>query len=229
MLDASDGRVSACEWLSPTTRRLACMQPGGARDPFGPGAESLLLVELTSGRAGEDLRRLLEEVLADALADGLIGDATVADGSAAAERLWHVREAPPEAEKRAGGSVKHDIAVTPARMPDFLAQATAAVETVLAGVQVNAFGHLGDGNIHFNLLAPPGADPHVLFDSEGRLTEAVFDVTESLGGSFSAEHGIGQRWRDELARRKPPAALDLMHRIKATLDPAGVLNPGKVL
>ena len=229
LLDASDGRVSACEWLSPTTRRLACMQPGGARDPFGPGAESLLLVELTSGRAGEDLRRLLEEVLADALADGLIGDATVADGSAAAERLWQVREAPPEAEKRSGGSVKHDIAVTPARVPDFLAQATAAVETVLAGVRVNAFGHLGDGNVHFNLLAPHGADPHVLFDSEDRLTEAVFDVTESLGGSFSAEHGIGVRWRNELARRKPPAALDLMQRIKAALDPAGVLNPGKVL
>ena len=140
-----------------------------------------------------------------------------------------MREAPPEAEKRAGGSVKHDIAVVPDRMPAFLEQATSAVEAVLAGVQVNAFGHLGDGNIHFNLLAPPGAAPHVLFDSEERLTGAVFDVTESLGGSFSAEHGIGQRWRHELARRKPPAALDLMQRIKAALDPAGVLNPGKVV
>ena len=223
--EAADGRVSACEWLSPTTRRLACAPPGGARDPFGGGPESLLLVELTSSRPGDDLRPLLEEVLAGALADGLIGDATVADGSAAADRLWRVREAPPEAEKHAGGSLKHDIAVVPARMPEFLAQATAAVDAVLAGVRINAFGHLGDGNIHFNLLAPP----HVLLENEERLTAAVFDVTESLGGSFSAEHGIGQRWRNELARRKPPAALDLMYRIKSALDPDGILNPGKVL
>ena len=229
LLEASDGRVSACEWLSPTTRRLACAPPAGARDPFDGGPESLLLVELTSARPGDDLRPLLEEVLAGALADGLIGDATVAGGSAAAERLWQVREAPPEAEKRAGGSVKHDIAVVPARIPAFLEQAGAAVEAALAGVRVNAFGHLGDGNVHFNLLAPPGADPHVLYDNEDRLTTAVFDVAESLEGSFSAEHGIGQRWRHELARRKPPAALDLMHRIKAALDPHGVLNPGKVL
>ncbi len=227
--DATDGRVSACEWLGPTTRRLACEPPASARDPFGGGPESLVLVEATSSRAGDDLRRLLEEILAGSIGAGIIGDATVADGSAAAERLWQVREAPPEAEKRAGGSVKHDIAVVPDRMPAFLEQATSAVEAVLAGVQVNAFGHLGDGNIHFNLLAPPGAAPHVLFDSEERLTGAVFDVTESLGGSFSAEHGIGQRWRHELARRKPPAALDLMQRIKAALDPAGVLNPGKVV
>ena len=127
----------------------------------------------------------------------------MADGTAAAGRLWDVREAPPEAEKHAGGSIKHDIAVVPARMADFLTQATAAVRAVLAGVRVNAFGHLGDGNIHFNLLAPPGAAPHVLFDSEERLTGAVFDVAESLGGSFSAEHGIGQRWRDETS---PPQA-----------------------
>lgn len=227
--DASDGRVSACEWMSPTTRRLACAPPGGARDPFGGGPESLLLVELTSSRAGDDLRTLLEGVLAAAVDDGLIGDATVADGSAAAERLWQVREAPPEAEKRAGGSVKHDIAVVPSLMPAFLDRATAAVRAVLPDLTVNAFGHLGDGNIHFNLLAPSGTPPGALLDCEERLTEAVFDVTESLGGSFSAEHGIGQRWRDELIRRKPAAAMDLMRRVKATLDPAGVLNPGKVL
>ena len=227
--DAGDGRVSACEWMSPTTRQLACAPPSSARDPFGGGPESLVLVELTSSRPGEDLRLLTEEVLATALEAGTVGDATVADGTAAAERLWHVREAPPEAEKRAGGSIKHDIAVVPARMPDFLEQATVAVRAILAGVRVNAFGHLGDGNIHFNLLAPPGADPHVLDDDEDRLTGAVFDVAESLGGSFSAEHGIGQRWRDELVRRKPPATLDLMRRIKTALDPAGVLNPGKVV
>ena len=227
--EAGDGRVSACEWMSPTTRRLACEAPAGARDPFGGGPESLVLVELTSGRAGDDLRRLLEEVLVDSLEAGVIGDATVADGTAAAERLWRVRETPPEAEKRAGGSIKHDIAVVPARMPVFLERATGAVGAVLPGVRVSAFGHLGDGNIHFNLLAPAGEGPHVLFDSEERLTEAVFDVTESLGGSFSAEHGIGLRWRHELARRKQPAALELMRRLKATLDPHGILNPGKVL
>ncbi len=227
--DASDGRVTACEWMSPTTRQLACAPPSSARDPFGGGQESLVLVELTSSRPGDNLRLLLEEVLASALEAGIIGDATVADGTGAGNRLWHVREAPPEAEKRAGGSIKHDVAVAPAHMPVFLEQATAAVGAVLADVQINAFGHLGDGNIHFNLLAPPGADPHLLLDNEDRLTEAVFDTAESLGGSFSAEHGIGQLWRSELTRRKPPAALDLMQRIKTALDPAGVLNPGKVV
>lgn len=227
--EAGDGRVSACEWLSPTTRRLACEPPAGARDPFGGGPDSLVLVELTSSRAGDDLHRLLEEVLADALEARVIGDATLADGTAAAERLWRVREAPPEAEKRAGGSIKHDIAVVPARMPVFLERASAAVGAVLPRVRINAFGHLGDGNIHFNLLAPSGAPPDALFDREERLTEAVFDVAESLGGSFSAEHGIGLRWRHELARRKQPAAMDLMRRVKATLDPEGILNPGKVL
>ncbi|MDE0653034.1 MAG: FAD-binding oxidoreductase [bacterium] len=227
--EAGDGRVSACEWLSPTTRRLACEGPAGARDPFGGGPESLVLVELTSSRAGDDLRRLLEEILAGSLEAGVIGDATVADGVAAAERLWRVREAPPEAEKHAGGSIKHDIAVMPDRMPEFLERAGSAVGAVLGGVRINAFGHLGDGNIHFNLLAPPGEAPHVLFDCEERLTESVFDVAESLGGSFSAEHGIGRRWRHELARRGQPAALDLMRRLKATLDPDGILNPGKVL
>ncbi len=229
LLDASDGRVSACEWLSPTTRLLACAQPGGARDPFGGGPESLVLVELTSGRSGDDLRRMLEEVLAESLEAGVIGDAAPADGVAAAERLWRVREAAPEAEKRAGGSIKHDIAVMPDRMPAFLEQATAAVGAALPGVRVSAFGHLGDGNVHFNLLAPLGEAPHVLLSNEERLTGAVFDVTESLGGSFSAEHGIGRRWRHELARREQPAALDLMRRLKAALDPDGVLNPGKVL
>lgn len=227
--EAADGRVSACEWLSPTTRRLACEPPGGARDPFGGGPESLVLVELTSSRAGDDLRRLLEEVLAESLEAGVITDATVADGTAAAGRLWQVREAPPEVEKRAGGSIKHDIAVMPDRMPAFLEQATAAAEAVLAGVRVSAFGHLGDGNIHFNLLAPPEGQPHVLGENEERLTAAVLDVAEGLGGSFSAEHGIGRRWRRELARREQPAVLDLMHRIKAALDPHGVLNPGKVV
>ena len=229
LTDASDGRVSACEWMSPTTRRLACTPPSDARDPFGGGEESLALVELTSTRPGDDLRILMEDVLAGALEAGVIGDATVADGATAAERLWRIRIAPTEAEKRAGGSVKHDTAVVPALVPTFLEQATAAVRAILADVRINAFGHLGDGNIHYNLLAPAGSPPAAVLEVGDELTEAVFDVAESLGGTFSAEHGIGQLRRDELARRKHPAALDLMRRIKATLDPNGVLNPGKVV
>ena len=226
---AADGRLSACEWLSPTTRALACTPPGRARDPFGGGPESLLLVELTSGRDGEGLRDLLEEVLGDSLRAGIIDDATVADGSAAAGRLWQVRTAPSEVERLMGGTLKYDIAVVAARIPEFLEAAGAAARAVLAGVRVSAFGHLGDGNIHFNLLAPPDSPPHVLDDHENRFTAAVFDIAESLGGTFSAEHGIGQRWRGELANRKHPVALDLMRRLKATLDPQGVLNPGKVI
>ena len=264
--DASDGHVTACEWMSPTTRRLACEMSGGARDPFGaaaknsvggkatsdslpdvlaggdetatssavyhdtyaPHLESLVLYELTSSRADSGLQAILEETLASALENGLIGDATIADSAAATTALWRLRTAPSEAEKRMGVSVKHDISVTPERIGEFLAEAIPAVRRILPGLVINAMGHIGDGNVHFNLLPPEGDDPQVLLDAEAALTEAVFAAVDSLRGSFSAEHGIGRLRRSDLKRWRP-AELALMRRVKTALDPSGVLNPGKVL
>ena len=263
--DASDGHVTACEWMSPTTRRLACEMSGGARDPFGaaakssaggeathrdgggvagnaqsngrsavyhdtyaPHLESLVLYELTSSRADSGLQAILEETLASALEDGLIGDATIADSAAATTALWQLRTAPSEAEKRMGVSVKHDISVTPERIGEFLAEAIPAVRRILPGLVINAMGHIGDGNVHFNLLPPEGEAPQVLLDAEAALTEAVFAAVDSLRGSFSAEHGIGRLRRSDLKRWRP-AELALMRQVKAALDPSGVLNPGKVV
>ncbi len=256
--DASGGRVTACEWMSPTTRRLACEMPGGARDPFGaapstpagpaarerpssgkphseayrdsyaPHLESLVLYELTSSDAGSELEVVLEETLASALENGLIGDAAIADSSAAAAALWRLRTAPSEAEKRVGVSIKHDVSVLPERIDEFLAQSVPAVQGIMAGVRVNAFGHLGDGNVHFNLLPPEGADFSEFLAAEEELTAAVFTATDALGGSFSAEHGIGQLRRGDLERWRP-TELTLMRRLKTALDPYGVLNPGKVV
>ncbi len=255
--DASDGHVTACEWMSPTTRRLACEMPGGARDPFGvesaiaageagkgapppsphskgyqdayaPHLESLVLYELTSSGADSNLEVVLEETLASALEDGLIGDATIADSSAAAAALWRLRTAPSEAEKRVGVSIKHDVSVLPELINEFLARSVPAVQNVLTGVRINAFGHLGDGNVHLNLLPPEGSDAAEFLAAEEELTEAVFAATDALGGSFSAEHGIGQLRRGDLERWRPEE-LALMRRLKAALDPGGVLNPGKVV
>ncbi len=255
--DASDGHVTACEWMSPTTRRLACEMPGGARDPFGaagagtgaarplrlagvsergdayhdtyaPHLESLVLYELTSSRTDNNLEEILEETLATALDEGLIGDATIADSSASAASLWRLRTAPSEAEKRVGVSVKHDISVTPEQISGFLAEVVPEVRRILPGLVINAMGHIGDGNVHFNLLPPPGAEHQLLLDAEAELTEAVFKSVDALGGSFSAEHGIGQLRRSELAQRRP-SEFALMRRVKAALDPTGLLNPGKVV
>ena len=253
--DASDGHVTACEWMSPTTRRLACEMPGGARDPFGaetasapgeagvpspsphsegyhdayaPHLESLVLYELTSSDADSNLEVVLEETLASALEDGLIGDATIADSSAAAAALWRLRTAPSEAEKRVGVSIKHDVSVLPELIDEFLARSVPAIQSILAGVRINAFGHLGDGNVHLNLLPPEGSDASEFLTAEEKLTEVVFASTDALGGSFSAEHGIGQLRRGDLERWRPEE-LALMRRLKAALDPGGVLNPGKVV
>ena len=256
--DASGGRVTACEWMSPTTRRLACEMPGGARDPFGaaqsnpadpsaqesppsdkphsevyrdayaPHLKSLVLYELTSSDAGSELEAALEETLASALENGLIGDAAIADSSAATAALWRLRTAPSEAEKRVGVSIKHDISVLPERIDDFLAKSVPAVQRIMEGVRINAFGHLGDGNVHFNLLPPEGADFSEFLAAEEELTAAVFTATDALGGSFSAEHGIGQLRRGDLERWRP-TELALMRRLKTALDPYGVFNPGKVV
>ena len=253
--DASDGHVTACEWMSPTTRRLACEMPGGARDPFGaepasapgeagvpppsphsggyhdayaPHLESLVLYELTSSGADSNLEVVLEETLTSALEDGLIGDATIADSSAAAAALWRLRTAPSEAEKRVGASIKHDVSVLPELIDEFLARSVPAIQSILAGVRINAFGHLGDGNVHLNLLPPEGSDASEFLAAEEKLTEVVFAATDALGGSFSAEHGIGQLRRGDLERWRPEE-LALMRQLKAALDPGGVLNPGKVV
>jgi FAD/FMN-containing dehydrogenase len=143
--------------------------------------------------------------------------------------LWFLREAIVEAQRPAGAGIKHDVAVPVGAVPDFLSEATAAVTAALPGVRVLAFGHLGDGNIHFNLCQPRDMAAGDFLARTSAFNRLVHDIVARHGGSISAEHGLGQLRREEIRRYKPAVELDLMRRLKAALDPRGLMNPGKLL
>jgi FAD/FMN-containing dehydrogenase len=153
----------------------------------------------------------------------------IAANESQAEALWRLRDSISEAEKKDGPATKHDISVPVADMPAFVVEATRAVEGRFAGARVNAFGHLGDGNVHFNVRAPAGAGEEWIEQEEEAVTAFVHDLVTDAGGSISAEHGIGQIKVDELARLAGPARLAAMRAIKQALDPAGIMNPGKLV
>lgn len=217
MREATDDRLVAFEWMG----RGALGIRGGSR-PVGEWDDNLLLIEATSGLATGELAAVVSGVIDAAIADGLVHDAAVAGSAADRSAFWAIRDGISEAEKQIGGSLKHDVSVAVSKVPQLLGAAGSAVAAVAPDATVNAFGHLGDGNIHYNIL---GHDPA----AEAALTEAIYDVVSGLGGSFSAEHGIGRLRRDELAQRKDPVHLDLMRSMKQALDPHGLMNPGAVL
>jgi FAD/FMN-containing dehydrogenase len=174
-------------------------------------------------------QRLLYEGLRSALETGVVDDAAIAANEGQAEDFWRLRDSISEAEKKDGPAAKHDISVAVEDMARFMTEAAAAVEARFAGTRVNAFGHLGDGNVHFNVRAPEGAGEDWLED-EGHLVSAfVHDLVTRAGGSISAEHGIGQMKVAELARLGDPARLGAMRAIKAALDPHNIMNPGKLV
>jgi len=199
------------------------------RDPAPSRLPWVALTEVASTQADADVRAQVEAALAEALEAGLIRDAVLGETGAQARALWRIREILPEAEKKDGAAIKHDVAVPVARMPAFIEEATPVVEAMVPGSRVLAFGHLGDGNIHFNLRQPPGMDRAAFLEEWHRVSARVHDIVLSYGGSISAEHGIGSLKRDELARTGDPAKLAAMRAIKAALDPRGIMNPGKVL
>lgn len=187
------------------------------------------LAELTSTRLTDDLASLAEQVLGAAMEAEEVDDAVVAASEAQADALWRLREDLSDAQKKEGGSIKHDVSVPVSRVADFVAEASRLCEAHMPGVRVCAFGHVGDGNIHFNLSQPVGMEKAAFLAAWEPFNRLVHDHVASLGGSISAEHGIGLLKREELRLYKDPVALDLMARIKDALDPAGLLNPGKVL
>ena len=187
------------------------------------------LIELSSPRARDDLSGLAEAVLGDALEAGEIEDAVIAASEAQADGLWALRENMSEAQKFEGGSIKHDVSVPVSCVADFVVEASQRCEAHMAGVRVCAFGHVGDGNIHFNLSQPVGMDKAAFLASWEGFNRIVHDLVAQMDGSISAEHGIGLLKREELVRYKDKVALDLMARLKAAVDPRGLLNPGKVL
>jgi D-lactate dehydrogenase (cytochrome) len=198
-------------------------------DPLGDPHPWYLLLELASGRAGDHLAETLEALLAEAFDDGLIADAALAASAAQAAAFWRLREGMSEAQKPEGGSIKHDISVPVSRIPAFLARAIPLVEDMIPGVRPVPFGHLGDGNLHFNLSQPEDGDREVFLDRWEEINRAVHELVVEMGGSISAEHGIGRMKVEELKHFKSAVELELMARVKAALDPDNLMNPGKVL
>ena len=226
---ASGDSLTSFELIPRIALEMAVAHVPGSFDPFPDPHEAYLLIELTSSRENSGLAVAAEEALSQAMEDGLVLEATIAQNETQAAAIWFLREAIVEAQRPAGASIKHDVAVPVSAVPAFLREASAAVEAAEPGVRVYAFGHLGDGNIHFNLMQPTGMRPEDFTAQTPRLNRVVHDIVARYQGSISAEHGLGQLRREEVRRYKPGIEFELMERIKAALDPKGIMNPGKVL
>ncbi len=199
----------------------------GLIDPFAEIYPVYVLIEVAGN--GPDLRQRLENTLGRAMEKGMVRDAVIAENISQSRELWRIRESIPEAQKRIGGSIKHDVSVPVSRVAEFIGRASALAEKEIPGVRVCAFGHLGDGNIHFNLSQPEGADTDAFLGQWEKMNRLIHDLVAEMDGSFAAEHGIGIMKRDDLMRYRSAVEIDLMRRIKNTIDPDGIMNPGKVL
>lgn len=206
----------------------------GVRDPLSQAHPWYTLIEISSSQSEETARGQMEELFLSGDGLGLIRDAVVAETEAQRAALWFLRESISGAQKFEGGSIKHDVAVPVALVAEFLAAADKAVLEYMPGVRIVSFGHIGDGNIHYNISQPEDGKKSAAVKAEflthwGKINEIVHAIVLKMDGTISAEHGIGQLKRDELARIRQPIEIDLMRRIKRSFDPAGIMNPGKVI
>ena len=228
-LERSGPALTAFEILPRIGVEFVLRHDNATRDPFPSPYPWYVLFDLTSPRQGEELARLAETLLGEGLGAGEIDSAVIASSLAQGEELWRLRELMSEVQKHEGGSIKHDIAVPVARVPEFVARANQLVELLIPGARPVPFGHLGDGNIHYNVSQPPGMDRVIFLNYWEALNAAVHEIVLDLGGSISAEHGIGRLKRDLLPHAKEPLELELMRKIKEAFDPNFILNPGKLL
>jgi FAD/FMN-containing dehydrogenase len=195
-----------------------------------PGAAWTVLLEQSDNEGEAQARHRFEALLGDALEEGLISDAVVAESLAQSQNLWHIRESIPLAQSEEGLNIKHDIALPVSAIADFVEQTDAALQAAIPGVRLVDFGHLGDGNLHYNVQAPEGGDARrFLAEQEHAVNTIVYDAVQRFGGSISAEHGVGQLKREDIVERKSPVAIALMRQIKRALDPHNRLNPNRVL
>ena len=222
------GTITGFEFMPRIGLEFVLRHAPGSRDPLGRPHAWYVLMELSSV-AGGALRATLEEVLAAGFEDGLIEDAAIADSLQQATAFWRLREQLAEVQRHEGGSIKHDVSVPVNAVPALIARGSAAAEKLIPGCRPVPFGHLGDGNVHFNISQPVGADKAAFLDRWEEMNAVIHGLVAEYGGSISAEHGIGQLKREGLAKVKDPVAYALMQTLKRTLDPNGILNPGKVL
>jgi len=228
-LDRAGNGLTAFELMADIVIDFAVRHVPGTLRPFDQPTPWHVLVEISSGRSAEDARELLEQVLAEGMEEGSVSDAVIAASLSQAAAFWRLREALSDSQKPEGASIKHDIAVPVAMIPAFIEEAGRAVTSVSPDARVVCFGHMGDGNLHYNVSQPAGASAEAFLALYPKMHKAVHDVVRSMNGSISAEHGIGRLKRDELIATAPPVSIDLMRRIKAAFDPAGIMNPGKVI
>jgi FAD/FMN-containing dehydrogenase len=226
---AAGDQVTSFELMPRVAVELTVQHVPGVADPLSQNTPWYLLIELSSPNPRQDLNTLLSGVLEEAAAAATIEDAMIAASIAQAQAMWKLRESVPEAQRRHGASLKHDVSVPVSAIPALIEEGSALVHRLAPEGDVISYGHAGDGNLHFNVGQRPGTDIKS-FVARGPVLElAMFDLVESLGGSISAEHGIGRLKAAEFARRADPVELAVMHELKRALDPKGILNPGKVL
>lgn len=226
---ASGDTVTSFELIPRVAVELTARHIPGVVDPLTQASPWYVLCELASPRAGEPLTSILESTLESALAKGWVQDAAVAQSERERAGFWRLRESIPEAQRKDGASLKHDVSVPVSQVPRFIEVAGNWIrEHIPQGVLV-AYGHLGDGNLHFNINQRPGSQIAQLQAVEPKVKRAIHDFVRDFGGSFSAEHGIGQLKVFELERYANPVELDLMKRVKMAFDPNGIMNPGKVV
>jgi D-lactate dehydrogenase (cytochrome) len=221
------GSLTSFELLADIAVGFSVRHGIDVRHPLSGRHPWYVLMELSSSR--DDARGVLEAILARSMEEGIVDDAVIAANLSQRGAFWKLRDEMSAAQKPEGGSIKHDISVPVAAVPDFIAEANAAVIKLMPGARPVPFGHLGDGNIHYNVSQPVGADAAGFLARWHEVNAVVFDIVLRMGGSISAEHGIGILKRDELPEVKDKVAIELMRGLKAMLDPFGIMNPGKVL
>ncbi len=223
------GAVQAFEYMSGLGTTFVLRHIPGAALPLREPAPAYVLVELATPRENAGLRAAMEQVLEQALESGVIADAAIAESEAQRAAIWRLREEHSEAQKREGASIKNDVSVPVSAVPAFIRAATEACERLIPGIRVVPFGHIGDGNIHFNLEQPEGVDASAFLARDHAVMDAVNNVVRQFDGSFSAEHGVGRLKPYMMPEWRGGVELELMRKLKAAFDPRGIMNPGKVL
>jgi FAD/FMN-containing dehydrogenase len=221
--------IQAFEYICGEVADLVLKHFPGTQLPLSQRANHYVLVELAASSPDGGLREKLENMLAEAMDAGLVMDAALAGSQAERQAIWQLREELPDAQKREAATIKNDVSVPVSKTVEFIAQAKEACESRFPGIRVIAFGHMGDGNIHFHLLPAVGADNAAFMKQDHEIMHTVNEVVRRFDGSFSAEHGIGQLKPYMMNDWRGGAELDTMRAIKAAIDPHGIMNPGKVL
>ena len=227
--EASGDKVTAFELVSRRCVDFVLRNIPNVTDPLSERYAWHILIELSSSADDSGLGTAMESLMEQAIEDGLVLDGTIAASEAQGKNLWALREYVSEAQKPEGGSIKHDVSVPVSLVPEFLRRADAITEKVVPGSRPVTFGHAGDGNIHYNVTQPEGADKQQFLDHWERLNDAIHDLVHEMNGSFSAEHGVGQMKRGALEKYRPAVEVAMMRKIKAALDPNNIMNPGKVV